>query len=247
MIYRHFDLTYTPDRIASLPPFDGFSYQAEQGLDDLALELRNEGKRADSYFNILTMPEPNWHSTWLDFVRETCPSFEGVKSWNRNRGLLDWRLMDTGKIGAMCSTIFEVTKMGSFGAFLDLAFLRAQPWMFLPTGKLYEDFDANSWVYWERRMRRTIQQLASRGIRTLANGSWEEDHGALYFEYSERDWQRAMTLWLQDDQDEYVLSVNGGDRGAVDRLIELHDKNPDKWIAFSGDDAACSEAYERAA
>lgn len=247
MIYRHFDLTYTPERIRKLPPFQGFCYQAEQGLDDIAADLA-DGKRADSYFNILTMPEPNWHSVWLDFVRDTCPEFEGVKSWNRNRGLMDWRSMDTGKIAGMCSTIVEVTKMGRFGAFLDLAFLRYQYWMFLPTGRSYDDFDPNKWVYGERRMRRMIQQLKARGVRTISNGSWEEDHGALYFEYAERNgWKRALGLWLADTDNEYVLSVNGADRLAVDRLIQLHDKHPEKWIAFSGDDQACDEAYKRAA
>lgn len=120
MILRHWDATYTEQRIDQLPRYDGFVFTNEgHGHDAIAKRKMAEGKRGWSYFNVLTAPPPEWPSPmppYLQFVRDVCPVLrhpqtgEPIKSWAGGRELISWPQMDSGKLLAMATVIRQVTR-----------------------------------------------------------------------------------------------------------------------------------------
>jgi hypothetical protein len=260
MILRHFDNTFTEEKIRSLPPYDGFVYQIEHGHGPIAEELAREGKLPCRYFNILTHPEDEWHGAWVDLVRAIVPPImvpdplgsTGLKTataWGiYARTLWDWPILDQGKLSALEAEIMNECILGSppgTRGFLDLAFLRPRDWMFVPTSD-YGTLPGSRWTYQERRMRRFIRDLGMRGLGTWSNGDRRPDIGALYLEYANLNWDADTMIWHAHADS--VLSVDAEDTQAVYALVDLHARYPTKWIAFSGwSDAATEVAYELAA
>lgn len=123
MILRHWDVTYSEERINSLPRYDGFVFTDGHGQDDIAKAKMTEGKRGWSYFNVLTMPPEEWQNPlppYLQFLRDQCPvlrhpvSGEPIKSWAGGRGLISWPQMDNGKIFAMAMLIRQTVRKLDF-------------------------------------------------------------------------------------------------------------------------------------
>jgi hypothetical protein len=215
------------------------------------------------YTQYLTHPEPEWIGSgdlWIDFVA-TLPKLEApdggdAVAWAYGRPMIDFHLLDTGKLHALHQTLqarirkFTV-QIFSQGiqlppkSFLDLAFKRPREWMFLPEGPTYRDFPADWWVHWERRFLRSLKNQ----FEPLLNGDWSITGFPLYLEHSQNDFDRAFQLW--ESNPNHILSCLAEDRDAVSYMIKrvaTVDSNIDRWIAFSAyTETAEDEAYEKAA
>lgn len=274
MILRHLEKADWP-AVPSMPHFDGFVFhsgQEDASIRDEATELA-QTKPGFLYVQVLTRPPADWGNPtgipWLDAVNAytqplVAPDGRKAVAWAFGRELIDWHLVDGGKIDALAATIMnEVRAVGLHGALLDLAFSRTHEWMFRYDGPPYASFPAAWWPYWERRFRKFVQVLGARfnaggsQLRILLNGDrvavpvpGTAGRAAFYREHSQLNWVQESVGWgsLTGKAAGDVLSVLADDTEAVYRLLAASEANPEGWIAFTGHTtAAINQAYELAA
>lgn len=277
MILRHLEKADWV-RLQKLPHFDGFVFQSGQedpGLRELAYDLAASGKAGYLYAQVLTRPPVEWGNPtgapWLDAVNAytvplIAPDGRKAVAWAEGRELIDWHLIDGGKIDALAGTLMdEVRALGLHGVLLDLAFARPHDWMFRFDGPPYDAFPAEWWPYWERRFRKFVQVLGARlaaagatdpPLRILLNGDRVivplagGRRAAFYREHAQLNWFTELAGWSaiagKDAGD--VLSVLADDTEAMYRLLAAAESDPEAWIAFTGHSAtAVDTAYELAA
>jgi hypothetical protein len=259
MILRHWDTTYTEAEIRGHPHFDGFVFSIGHGQEELAAEYAAKGYRAWTYFNVLTIPPPEWADPlppYLATVRALCPPLmdpqtitgagapEPVKSWSGGRQLIDWAQMGPHIDDLADMVIQELNAVkGAYGAFHDLAWRQPEDWMMVPP-EVYAIFPTAKWTLWEENFARFQAATGPRNL-TLSNGD-RSIPAPLYLEYAEKTWDRDYAIWFENE--DTVLSVNAADTEAVESLSAEHEKHKKKWIAFSGGSKAEADAaYELAA
>lgn len=266
-ILRHFEGSEIRNgMLGSVPHYHGLVWGSGQEDPEvwslLEAFLKDEWKDFWLYTQYLTHPEPDWvdkGQIWFDFVAKTLPKLESpdgrdAVAWAKSRPMIDFHLLDTGKLRGLWATLMIRTRQFTVHAgetrivpknFLDLAFKRPRDWMFLPAGPAYNDFPADWWVHWERRFMRSLKNQ----FEPMLNGDWSIEGYPLYLEHSQVDWERAFSKWTAHN--DAVLSCLADDRDAVSYMIKrVKEANDsfDRWIAFtSHSDTAREEAYEKAA
>lgn len=275
MILRHLE---APDwaRVPTLPAFDGFVYhsgQEDPALRAAALELART-KPGYLYAQVLTRPPGSWGTPtgvpWLDAVNAlTVPltNPEGVKAvaWSHGREMIDWHVLDSGKIDGLTDVIVaEVRALELRGVLLDLAFFRTRDWMFRFDGPAYETFPAAWWPYFERRFGKFVLSLAAKfaafppadplgaPLHILLEGERKvypmTPSIGLYREHAQLNWTTEEPAWALRPAGRDVLSVLADDQEAVYRLLAASEAKPDHWIAFTGNSQTATDyAYELAA
>lgn len=255
-------------KMDAVPEFDGLvwaSGQEDPAVFDKVKEFQVRNlKPWWLYTQYLTHPEPDWIGAgdiWMDFVASTLPKLEApdgrdAVAWAHGRAMIDYHLLDTGKLHALHQTLMLRTRKFSIYVpgmsqqlvpknFLDLVFRRPRDWMFIPPGPAYRDFPADWWPHWERRVLRSLKNQ----YEPMLNGDWSITGFPLYLEHSQNDFDRAFQVWEANPA--AVLSCIADDRAAVDYMIKRVnsvDSNVDRWIAFTAHtETAEDEAYEKAA
>jgi hypothetical protein len=273
MILRHLEKADWA-RVSTLPRFDGFVFHSGQEDTDLraaALDLAGT-KAGYLYAQVLTRPPASWGNPsgapWLDVVNAlTVPltNPDGVKAvaWAHGREMIDWHVLDGGKIDGLTDVIVaEVSALGLRGVLLDLSYFRPRDWMFRFDGPPYNSFPAAWWPYFERRFGKFVGLLAAKfnvlptvldrprhilleGERPLYPGITSI---GLYREQAQLNWLDEYTAWSYREPGRDVLSVLADDTEAMYRLLAASTTHPDFWIAFTGHDPEATDlAYELAA
>lgn len=262
MICRHWDNTYSEERIRSLPPYEAFTFQHGHGHEELAMEYMANGIQGWQYFNVMSHPDPSWTNVpWHKLVSEIVPKLSvhevlmgpggaepqdarPVKGWAYGRPLWDHAALDHGKLMALAQEVKNLIVPGVSRVFLDLT-LTLREWMCVPHTDYYL-LDPGTIENQPRRLRQLITRIARvTGIPTVSNGDRRDDWGSLYLEYANWNWAIDSAVWQINREN--VLSVDASIPLYVDRLVELHRGNPKRWIAFSGwDEYDVDQAYEAA-
>ena len=248
------------DLVPSMPKFDGFAWHSRQEdpiVKEKALALSLEVKKWWVYKQVLTHPEPDWigkGNAWFDLIASlpklTTPKGEVAAAWAYDRPMIDWHLLDQGKLLSLARSlrldamVLENSNGLRPGFLLDLAWRRPRDWMFKGY-PAYSNFPADWWIYWERRFLRFLGFLDRSGLMHHSNGD-RTLPGPLYLEHAECNWQQDFNIWFNTPG--HILSVLADDEEAVERLVEVAAESPEKWIAFTAhNNEAGDTAYAYAA
>jgi len=263
-------------RVPTLPHFDGFVFhsgQEDPALRQAAIDLAAT-KRGYLYAQVLTRPPIGWGSPtgvpWLDAVNAytvplRTPNGHKAIAWAQGRELIDWHLLDGGKLDALTSVLMDdVRALNLSGVLLDLSWSRPRDWMFRHDGPAYTEFPAAWWPYWERRFRKFVQLLGAKfaaasperpsPLRILLEGdevviqiTGSVGRAGFYREQAQLNWATELHGWLFSGGVD-VLSVLADDEEAMYRLIDTSRMHSDAWIAFTGHSpATIDQAYALAA
>lgn len=254
-------------KMSTVPEFDGLVWCSGQEDPEVFGKVKEfQQKRLLPwwlYTQYLTHPVPEWIGAgdlWIDFVA-TLPKLEApdgrdAVAWAEHRAMIDFHLLDTGKLHALQQTLMlrirkftiyipDMSQQLAPKNFLDLAFKRPRDWMMVAPGPAFRDFPADWWVHWERRFMRSLKNQ----YKPILNGDWSIEGFPLYLEHSQNDFDRAFDLWRANPQS--ILSCLADDRDAVSYMIKRAasaDSNVERWIAFTSyTETAEDEAYEKAA
>jgi len=264
-ILRHFevrDLEQIRRRTGpQLDTFDGFVYGHIGTEEDTVRELQDAGKMSLRYFNVLTMPAPDWHDPWFDYVRSSVVPLrraDGLgayfpSQWEYGaRALWDWSLWTRMRLKNLARKIRELSGPEA-GVFLDQFWMMPRDWMFgdrtpegLEAAKI-EDFPGSKWYRWERMIGDFLtmlrQMIAPHPV--VVNGD-RTPSPPIYLEHPE--WyplDHEEQLYLEHEST--VLAPFVEVDWSVDWGLALW-KGSGKWIAFTtrSEGAALEEAYARA-
>jgi len=266
IILRHFD--YAPgtsiQEAGSMPHFDGFVWQTRSAIDDPDGEVNNarfwrdQGKLDWYYVNVLQHPCPEWlgDGALFDFVDAGVPKLisktngkTALFPWFNcqggvKRALWDWRNVSQIASQQLGTELQRINVGGRF--FLDQFWAHPTYWMFDPSGAAIEDFPPESWLYWNRRVMRFMEQIRLRRQAlnaAIPNGDWTVP-GPKMLENAHwwGRWDDAVELWLRDEWS--ILNVDAGVPWALYEVDNQHRLHPEKWVSLKGELAKLNDGYE---
>jgi hypothetical protein len=258
-ILRHFeieDIVNIRDGSIDYGPYDAFVY-GHHGVEDEVVDRLGRDKYFLRYVNVLTMPLPDWHDAWFDWVRGNLPPLEGsIFPWFGRTPLIDWSRITPAITQAAIDRLLSL-RIGRSGYFLDMMWIYPRDWMFAPEGLAYEDYDPMRWIDYERNILHFSKSLRRRYVlrkdkaRILTNGQERIDISPYYIEHAEWEWDTAVAYYgnARDIKRQNVLSVDARDIDAVNDTIDQWTYHF-KGIAFTGGAATSKEvqsAYALAA
>jgi hypothetical protein len=243
-----------PERLSTLPPFEGFVFNPSVITLDQAGAVRvarPEVEHAFAYYNVLERGhveeddgsgDPLWRSPWFDYVREHMPPLispvSGLKArfpWGRKSTMFDWSRL--GYRGALAAVDKALEAAPGFGLYGDQAYLWAKWWMFDDTIAPIGDWPPHYWIIWHWAMMYLAleagrrEDAAGQPLPALFNGD-DQLPGARHYEHAEWDWTRTVERWKADytlgnERVESVLSVDAMADWTIPWVL-------DEWSTFGG-------------
>ena len=228
-----------------LPHFDGFHWQPGYCARADADRLTAAGKLGWRYLNVLQAPCPEWAGgdPILDRMAALIPTLPSTFPWfpctgGIRRPVYDWRAPAQAAIQELV-TMMARERMPFF---LDQFWPHPRPWMCAEGN--FDSYDPGTWVHWTRKLNRFAQLVRQRPRlgSTVVNGDFLGPKPVM-LEHPEW-WGRfeaAVEVWHEHPLN--VLAPDAGVPWAMQALLDLHIRYPEKWIALKGAPAAVVAGY----